>query len=63
MKHLFQPFNLFPFTYCDGLLFDCMEGMGLLPLVTKTIAFLSTNKAARRNASFPTQSCINSPHA
>lgn len=39
MKYIFQPFNAFPFIYCDGLLFDCMEGMGLLPLATKMIAF------------------------
>lgn len=39
MKCIFQPFNTFPFIYCDGLLFDSMEGMGLLLLATKTIAF------------------------
>lgn len=39
MKHFFLPFKSFPFIYCDGLLFDCMEGMGLLPLATKMITF------------------------
>lgn len=63
MKHFFQSFSPFLFIYCDGLLFDCREGMGLLPLATKTIAFLSADKAARHNASFPAQSCVNSPHA
>lgn len=63
MKHFFLPFNSFPFIYCNGLLFDCMEGMGLLPLATKMITLLSADKAVRSNASFPTQSCVNSNHA
>lgn len=43
--------------------FDCMEGMGLLPLATKIITFLSADKGATHNSSFPTQTCINSTHA
>lgn len=57
MKPFFQPFSPFPFIYCDGLLFGGGEGMELLPLATRRIAFLSVDKAARNNTGFPTQGC------